>query len=113
MLCQRYYEKSYNIDVAPGTVTGVGKVAVPASGTSNNRAVMLNIRFKVTKRATPSLAIYSPATGASGKLRDETSGADVNGEGEGTGASGAMITNSASVTDLYLYTVQWAFSSEL
>ena len=49
-LCQRYYEKSYNIDVAPGTntVTGMTNQNVTSDGGGN---AGLYITFKVTKRS--------------------------------------------------------------
>jgi hypothetical protein len=53
-LCQRYYEKSYNMDVAPGTNTGDGRVFVTALYQS---AGLLDyggsVPFRVSKRANP------------------------------------------------------------
>ena len=49
-LCQRYYEKSYDLDVAPGTATEVG--AHVHSGSSNGSGRhFVPIRFKVEKRS--------------------------------------------------------------
>jgi len=51
-LCQRYYEKSYNLDVAPGTNTLVGSwYFLGASDNTNNLGMIIN--FKVPKRITP------------------------------------------------------------
>ena len=48
--CQRYYEKSYNVDVAPGTNTGVGtnQVTTTSDGFSN---FVVQVYFKTNKRA--------------------------------------------------------------
>ncbi len=64
-LCQRYYEKSYDIETPPGTVTAEGSVTslAPIASTS---AYAFSTQFKVTKRVAPSITIYRPSTGASG-----------------------------------------------
>jgi hypothetical protein len=70
--CQRYYEKSYNYDVVPGTSTELGAFVTydPVA------AGIFTVPFKVTKRAiTPAMFSYS-TTGAVGKYRDLSSGAD-------------------------------------
>jgi len=61
IMCQRYYEKSYNLDVVPGTnslpgltYAGVGSNIVP-----NNYGFMTMV-FRVTKRINPTVYIYSP-----------------------------------------------------
>jgi hypothetical protein len=56
-LCQRYYQKSYAIDVVPGTSTTGGYASNPghAGGTGNARA---NIRFATEMRAAPTLAYW-------------------------------------------------------
>lgn len=56
-LCQRYYEKSYNIDVAPGTSTGNGAFAcntVTLWYSSMNQTVP----FAVSKRAGPTISFF-------------------------------------------------------
>ena len=61
--CQRYYQKSYNHSVVPGTATYIGC----SRGESIN-ATTIDIcpRFKVDMRTTPTVTIYSPTDGASG-----------------------------------------------
>lgn len=50
-LCQRYYEKSYSVNVAPGTVTDAGAVRVFMAAAG---AFRVDVFFKVIKRTTPS-----------------------------------------------------------
>jgi len=62
-LCQRYYEKSYNIDVVPGTsyILGNGLIAPSsalAASTAGNVSGGNSIPFKVTKRASPTMQVY-------------------------------------------------------
>jgi hypothetical protein len=60
-LCQRYYNKSYSIDVTPGTNTGAGAWrSVSAAG-----AGWVNFDFPVEMRAVPTITPYSIA-GTSG-----------------------------------------------
>jgi hypothetical protein len=59
VLCQRYYEKSYNLDVTPGTLTRGGaalyqSMAAGAVGTS------INIWFAGRKRINPVITTYNP-----------------------------------------------------
>ena len=64
-LCQRYYEKSYNINVAPGTNTGEG--AYWGDFTTHGDGTTISpILFKVTKRITPSSVTYISVGGTGG-----------------------------------------------
>jgi len=72
-LCQRYYEKSYNIYTPPGTITGTGNFVVRCS--SNNQVG--TILFKQSKRVNPSITFYNPSTGNPGTWRDVSSGIDI------------------------------------
>ena len=67
-LCQRYFQKSYNVNVAPATATDVGVVengigtSVPTSSTIEASTV-----FKVTMRASATITVYD-RVGNSGKV---------------------------------------------
>jgi hypothetical protein len=64
--CRRYYEKSYQYATVPGTATGLGSFSTPALGS----AVSYSRGFYVPKRAAPTVTLYSPNTGAAGKVVD-------------------------------------------
>lgn len=70
--CQRYYEKSYQFDVAPGVVGAVGYSSTDENAQAGVEG--LDRRFRVEKRRTPTVTWYSPSTGASGQV--EVNGAD-------------------------------------
>ena len=72
-LCQRYYEKSYDVSTAPGTITDNGKI-LGHSGYYGR--VITTIHFKTSKRTTPAVVNYSPISGASGVGINESTGAD-------------------------------------
>jgi hypothetical protein len=66
--CQRYYEKSYNLNVNPGTNTLLGMSSIQISQNFiNNSFVRFPFFSMVRKRVTPSFVIYSP-TGTFGNL---------------------------------------------
>jgi hypothetical protein len=58
--CMRYYEKSYDVDTLPGSVTFLGAYGFDTSGMNNSC-----ILFRVKKRSIPSVILFSPKTGAS------------------------------------------------
>lgn len=65
-LCQRYYEKSYDMATAPGTATSTGRtlLGISSSGTGY---MSMSVPFAVEKRAAPDVTIYDLA-GTSGKI---------------------------------------------
>jgi hypothetical protein len=68
VLCQRYFEKSYDTTTAIGTVTNTGLVQARAMGGGQFGSGYLQVPFAVEKRTTPSITRYSPNTGASGNV---------------------------------------------
>ena len=70
-LCQRYFEKSYPTNVAPGTAA----VSTTLTFVSNTFASNTNVlfwdkhSFNVSKRSTPAMNIYSNVTGTIGSYR--------------------------------------------
>ena len=84
IMCQRYFEKSYNDGVAVATATAVGT----ASGQTNvSNISTISIRFKVDKRATPTVTIYG-TDGAAGYVTDNI---NRGGTPTNTGATGTNI----------------------
>jgi hypothetical protein len=64
-MSQRYFEKSYNLNDAPGTGTLAGVTAGMLPVAINNTLfVQITNCYKTRKRATPIITLYSPATGA-------------------------------------------------
>ena len=90
--CQRYYEKSYNDAVAPAATTDVGSIwmfqDITVTASTNVASVIL---YKVTKRGTPTLTIYSPVGGATGAVYNNRTGTNVSALQQYNGASNASI----------------------
>lgn len=61
-LCQRYFSKSYLIDVAPGTSTVTGSVSIHSQVA--NQPLAVNANFPVEMRAQPAMLGYNPVTGS-------------------------------------------------
>lgn len=79
-LCQRYYEKSHPQNIFPGQVAPAGFVFYfAATGASSGG---YGCPWKVVKRVTPTVQVYSPRTGAVGKISSWTgSSNDINPSG--------------------------------
>jgi len=112
--CQRYYEKSYNIDVAPATTTDTGRLDF--SGTSEgNGNVITKVIYKVTKRTNPTMTGYVGG-GTSGIWTYEKSGASgtstVTFDVIGNSSCRVYVPISANWTAGYIYG-QWIASAEL
>jgi len=77
--CRRYYEKSYELETAPGSVAADGaEVTFIAAGLSTAaHLVGVSTRMSEHKRVLPTLTFYSASTGASGKAAEFNSGTDV------------------------------------
>lgn len=64
-MCQRYYEKSYNRNTVPGTVATGGCTQIEGAAATT---MFTGIFFKTTKRADPTVTLYSTNNGASGQI---------------------------------------------
>jgi hypothetical protein len=112
-LCQRYYEKSYSIDVAPGTVTTTGASWAYVQGPAGITNGGILCVYKVTKRAVVSPTFYSPSTGTSGKIQSSANGVDYNANltNEGLGSAGVYWTQGSA--NSVNASVHWVVSAEL
>jgi hypothetical protein len=97
-LCQRYYEKSYNINTVPGSSSdslrfeGLIAFAKPVSGFNAE----FTPRFCVGKRSSTTVVVFNPDTGASGGYRDFTNNVNRTGISivdAGTSGFKALITD--------------------
>lgn len=106
-LCQRQYQKSYDQDVVPGTSAQHDQGNPnPIAGTTTFLQGV--VTFPVVMRATPTVTIYSPNGGNSGKVENNTqteqTGSVTSVETSETGI-GLVTYDTASFTkgDLYQY----------
>jgi hypothetical protein len=57
-LCQRYYETSYDTNVAPGTATSVGSILTATNDNTATGSTYNTVEFKELKRIPPNVTIY-------------------------------------------------------
>ena len=70
-LCQRYFAKSYNHSVTPGTAPDfVGCPGRFVDATSSYASVQ--VFLPVTMRATPTVTLFNPSTGATASIRSDS-----------------------------------------
>lgn len=77
-MCQRYYEKSYNVDVAPGTASANANRVRTNGSASNSSVDGSGGIFAVEKRAVPSTIgfwNFSTGTASQWSVNDQTTGA--------------------------------------
>jgi hypothetical protein len=75
VLCQRYFQKSYDQTNALGTATTYGEIRWSAANTAGEAAP--TIILPVVMRTTPTLTFYSPANGASGNAYNYSTSSNV------------------------------------
>ena len=105
--CQRYYEKSYDVTVVPGTSTSTNAFSLIASSS----LVRYPAFFKVTKRIVNGTITFYSTTGASGNIRNNSAASDlavstVTGSVNGYASSNGGTTNNE-------YIGQWTVDAEL
>ena len=110
-LCQRYFERSYNIGATTGSFTnGFTAFTNPLTSTVD---VSTNITFKVTKRDAPTVTVYNVVSGASGAAYRVSDGASISITALnyiGMSGVGTLNLGSGSVNT---YLIHWIASSEL
>ena len=94
-LCERYFEKSYNHSVVPGTATDEGLVMWLAN--RNPGLPHTSLRYKTTKRGNPTVTIFNTNTADSNTLRDKDTATDLTPQVTRLGESGCTIHTNTSV----------------
>ena len=108
--CLRYYEKSYDMAVIPGTVNSNGcwmSVAIN-SGDFNDFG---RLEWRARKRATPTVTVYSAGTGTAGKSYQQGS-TDVTCTVTWVGECGAHLLLSGATGSQYQQ-LHWTCEAEL
>jgi len=112
--CERYYQKSYNLEVVPGTSTEVGASVGRGLGAGTTTLDSLRASLPVRMRTTPTITWYS-TTGASGNIRDASAAADVSVSSNyipGETSTGAPVVGSGPAS-ANLIVAHWTASAEL
>jgi hypothetical protein len=94
--CQRYFEKSYNQAVSPGTLTNDGMVMFISN--RNPGSPHMGLRFIATKRAPPSVVVYNPVETANTLRNLDAGGVSYNSTVNRIGATGCTVYTATSVS---------------
>jgi hypothetical protein len=76
-MTQRYYVKTYPLEIPVGTADTDNQLRIRNFNSTNTGAVNFQWSFPVTMRADPSTTVRSVVTGAVDTIRDTTAGADI------------------------------------
>lgn len=109
LLCQRYYEKSYDLEIVPGTASGSSFAGISNTSAGNN--LIVNCIYKAFKRAIPSITYYNPNTGAAGSWRDN-GGADVAITNYDVKQTGNIAASAGATTNGRIFTGHWTADAE-
>jgi hypothetical protein len=114
VLCQRYYETSYDIGTALGTVTnnGAARTYITNLNTSAHNTC-IPVTFKVTKRAVPVVTLYSPANGSVGNVSDAATASSPPATPSPIGMSGMSVTCSLVSATVINVLSHWTAEAEL
>lgn len=107
-LCKRYYEQSFQTNIAPAQNLGTTNVHVAQAGKAGATAQGLTaIRFEVEKRAGSTLVgtLYNPSA-ANAQVRDATAGADCSSSAIATSVHSANITTTGNASTAVGNTLQ-------
>lgn len=110
-LCQRYFEKSYDIDVPVGTITsaGVFHFLLAQQGTANE--ARMTSFFAVKKRTIPVAFPYSSSSGTVNRMATDVGDLVSNALFAGVGSFAALIGAGHGTTQSFTY--HWTADAEL
>jgi hypothetical protein len=109
--CQRYFEKSYNVQTALGTVDDTTATWGSANA-GDTTLVNGTVYFKVTKRTNPTIVIYNTDTGASGSFVAAGSTMTVSTTVPGQMGIGRVYATTGMIANTYVR-FHWTASAEL
>jgi len=111
ILCQYFFEKSYDLDI------GVGKSntynGIIYSIAEVGQSMIIHIPFKVTKYKTPSVSCFSPQTGFSNYIRDLSSNNDYQASIYNISSYGATAITSSAGTEGHQVACHFSAGAEI
>ena len=115
-LCQRYYEKSYDYNVAPGSSATIGYASFGTCDTSTNLYFNSTAPFSIPKRASPTISIWD-LNGNASRTTQYTGGGLVRTDNANniysTSGSTTALNVIALITASTFSVYHWAASAEL
>jgi hypothetical protein len=116
-LCQRYYEKSYNLDVVPGTSGAAGQAGMGGSniGTTTGFLGASFVSYKVTKRVAGTITSWdnAGAIGKSSRFQLGVSGSNNQNWTLSSGGTQAFSVYSSGTSSDTGFSYSWICEAEL
>ena len=110
-LCQRYFERSYNIETPTGTVEE-NQAAWGNVNSADTTLLCVNVDFKSIKRTTPSVTAYNTSTGAAGSFIAGSTSKNVSTVVGGTKGIGRIYATTGMTAGVYAR-FHWVADAEL
>ncbi len=108
-LCQRYFCKSYNVSVNPGSITDAGAVQIEGATSAYKYQY---IPFKVSMRTAPTITTYNPSNGSSGKAI-VTGNVEITGDAQLIGNDGFIGGMNVSPSSYQWVRFHWTAQAEI
>lgn len=110
--CKRYFDKSFSLDVEPGSATDNGMLENFKS-TANTTRLNMQGYFKSVMRTPPTMQVYSRTTGAAATVHNATDVADEAAHASNIGDSGFQVQIDIANADPDRYQCHWTANAEL
>ncbi len=110
-LCQRYFERSYNIETPTGTIEE-NQAAWGNVNSADTTLLCVNVDFKSIKRTTPSVTAYNTSTGAAGSFIAGSTSKNVSTVVGGTKGIGRIYATTGMTAGVYAR-FHWVADAEL
>lgn len=116
--CQRYYEKSYGLSIAPGAASQAGTAAMffVMPGDATRLVVTANSNFQAYKRVAPVISLFSASSGSESVLSAYNGANSVNVTSYSSGSQNSLtnyVQLSGSATSGLFYQANWVANAEL
>ena len=113
-LCQRYYEKTFDMPTAPAqNLTYQGAIGACPSNVASSVGLFIVWKFAVTKRSTPSMTSYSVSAASSNWYAPAGPDSSVTAGFTQTSTDHALVYNTSTAQTDRVYYVQIVAESEL
>jgi hypothetical protein len=110
-LCQRYFEKSYDQGVVPGTASTYGGSNQTSS--NGNGYFSVTLVYVVLKRTAATVTFYNPNSGASSSVRDTSNNTDQTNASVTNSGAAACTLQSGALSANHFFAFHWTASAEL
>ncbi|PJL25942.1 hypothetical protein [Stenotrophomonas maltophilia] len=114
LMCRRYFRKSYDLDVAPGSNSGQGLFVILLQTLANaSYSSGIQIAFDSPMRATPAVTIYPKYGGSGGFMTDDAASSQRAATVAGAGQCGFYVFASTVASNQINLQGHWTADAEL